>query len=387
MGFTLNINMEKRKLYTENLVDLGNITTSNVQTLTTFYPSIVNDLFDTTIYRSNVAMIQQGATFPQPYFAIQDVPRKLGFTIEFNFTGRYLEVAGRETFYWFSLMVNDVIVVKNFSSGTSSAGSDAFGRLWTKVDLGVEVTNAHVRLYMSNTFGGVATNGTISLFTKERLKIIADGDSIFEGTGASAGGSNSSTTNVYSMMGVMSYILDLDLYDSAVGGSGFTVSGNQGQPNMVDRFDTYVLPYDCDIFISGGGLNDGYTVYSQNDEDAVNAYFVKLNSAYRTKATKVVIVSPYEPNGATKHTHLGILGIRNRERVLCQQYGFYFIDMIDGKSYDDMGNLIQDSFTNLGGITDFGRSATFYFDGTHPNEAGHQYAGKRIANEIYRLIK
>jgi lysophospholipase L1-like esterase len=219
------------------------------------------------------------------------------------------------------------------------------------------------------------------------LKIIADGDSIFEGTGAVVGGSNSSGTNVYSMMGVLSYMLDLDLYDAAVGGSGFITLGNGGQPTMVNRFDAYIAPYPCDIFISGGGLNDGYTTYSQTVEDAVNAYFVKVDALYRKTKTRVVIVSPYEPNGATKAQHLGILGIRDREKVLCLQYGFVFIDMIDGKSFDEMGNLVQDSSTTLGGITDNGRSTIFYFDGTHPNEAGHQYAGKRIMTELYRLLR
>jgi lysophospholipase L1-like esterase len=379
--------LQKSKLYTENLVTGANITTSNAKTLTNFYPSVVSSLFNSAIFRSSVPMAMSLGTFPNEFFATPNVPRNLGYTIEFKFTGQYLEIAGRETYYWFTLMVNDVVVVKNFSSATSTAGYDSQGKLWTKVNLGSVVTDANVKLFMGNTFGGVATNGTISLWSANRLKIIADGDSIFEGTGAVVGGSNSSGTNVYSMMGVLSYMLDLDLYDAAVGGSGFITLGNGGQPTMVNRFDAYIAPYPCDIFISGGGLNDGYTTYSQTVEDAVNAYFVKVDALYRKTKTRVVIVSPYEPNGATKAQHLGILGIRDREKVLCLQYGFVFIDMIDGKSFDEMGNLVQDSSTTLGGITDNGRSTIFYFDGTHPNEAGHQYAGKRIMTELYRLLR
>ena len=379
--------LQKQKLYTENLVSSANITTSNAQTLNNFHPAIVNGVFDITKYRTNVAMKAQGVNFPQPFFAVQDVERRLGFTIEFNFTGQFLEIAGRETFYFFTLVINDVVVVKNFNSATSTVGYDAFGRLWTKINLGGIVTNANVKIFMSNSFAGVSMDGSIFLNTDKRLKIIADGDSIFEGTGAAVAASNNSVTNIYSMIGVLSYILDLDLYDAAVGGSGFIATGNGGEPNMVNRFDTYISPYPCDIFISGGGLNDGYTTYSSIVEAAVDAYFVKINDRYRGTNTRVVIVTPYEPNGATKDQHLGILGIRDREKVLCLQYGFVFIDMIDGKSFDEIGNLVQDSSTTLGGITDDGRAATFYFDGTHPNEAGHQYAGKRILAELYRLLR
>jgi len=72
---------------------------------------------------------------------------------------------------------------------------------------------------------------------------------------------------------------------------------------------------------------------------------------------------------------------------LCLQYGFGFIDMIDGITYDEMGNVVQDSSTTLGGLLEHGRESLFYYDDLHPNELGHNYCGKRIMTELYRLLK
>lgn len=374
--------IQKKNFYTEKLLDLSNITTNNAQTLTTFYPSIVDNNFDYSIFSPSVIMKQATGNFPNQYYAIQDVPRKLGFTIDFKFTGRYIEIAGREGYYSFSLVVNDKIIVKNFKSSTGNAGFDSLGRTWSKVDLGETLINAHVRLYMYNVWAGIATDGTISKYKTDRLKLIVDGDSIIEGTGVSI-----ADTNLLSWAGVLSTRLDFDMYNAAVGGSGFVNLGNNNEPNMVNRFSTYISPYDCDIFICAGGLNDGYLTYPSNVNTAVIDYFTLLNNRYRNTTTKVIIVSPYEPHPDTKSTHLGILAIRDKQRELSAKYGFAFIDIIDGITYDEMGNTIQDSSQTIGGMLDNGRKATFYFDGTHPNALGHKYIGDRIVMEVIRLLK
>lgn len=372
--------LTKRKLFTENLLDAGNVTITAAKTQTNFI-SAVSGSIPNTVYRGSSNLIMAGTTFPLPYFIKSETKRYLGYCIEFMFSGRYLEIAGRELSYSFTLMVDGVIRVKNYSSAIAP-GYDSYGRTWTKVDLGETVTNAHIRLFFYNQFAGIATDGTVSQFTEIRKKIIVDGDSIVEGTGAG----NPSATNVFSWAGILSYILNFDLYDAAVGGSGFIHLGNAGEPSMGNRFAEYVQPYNCDIFMFAGGLNDGYLTYPTTVNDAVIAYFNTINEAYKNTSTKIICISPYEPHPATKSTHLGTLGIRDKEKELCVQYGFAFIDLIDGITYDEIGNPIQDSSSTIGGLLDNGREAEFYYDGTHPNEVGHKYIGRRTMLELYRLL-
>lgn len=374
--------VKRQKIYTQNLLSAGNITKSAAKTQPNLYNAIVNNL-PNPIFRGSSPLRQNTGTYPSEFYLNADVFRFTSYILEFNFTGRHIEIAGRETSYTFSLLVNGVMVVKNQAS-TGSEGNDAQGKKWINVDLGATVTNAHVKLSFYGNFGGIATDGSLSVFSATRPKINVDGDSIMEG---SAGAGSSSAPNILGYSGVMAYLLDCDLYNAAVGGSGFVALGNGGQPALGGRFATYVQPYECDVFAFSAGLNDGYTAYGVEDEEAVIAYFEQVYQAYKNTKTKVIVISPFDPLSSTPKTNnLGVIGIRNLEKTLCLQYRWGFIDIMDGITYDEIGNIVQDSSLTLGGMWDNGRRATMNFDGTHPNELGHNYIGYRVANEIYRLI-
>ena len=375
------ISIKKRKIYTEDLLDSANVTLLTASTQANVYPAIVNNL-PNPLFRGSSPLKQSGTTYPKQFFFSPDVRRFTSYILEFYFTGQIIEIAGRETSYSFTLLVDDVIKVADKTSA-SAAGYDSQGMTWCKVDLGEVVTNAHIRLSIYNRFGGIATDGTITKLTKTRPKMIVEGDSVFEST---AGNVSTSAPNIFGGFGVASYLLNCDLYDAAIGGSGFVSLGNAGEPNILNRFEEYIAPYDCDIFLIGGGLNDGYINFSQTAIDNVIAYALKVYNQYKNTTTKVIWVSPFQPLNATKEESLGINSIRDKAKEMCLLYNWGFIDIIDGITYDEIGNTIQDSSSTLGGIWD-GRKTDMSFDGTHPNRIGYRYLGFRAASEIYRLLK
>ena len=378
----------KHRLPIESLITP---TESNAKTLANLYestltgsPRVLN-----TIFRTSIQVAVGTSTFPSDRYFNIVTPRKLGYTIEFLLNGRYLEVAGRERSYAFNLEVDGVVVCKNYIPTITTYDSN--GKTWIKFDLGEVKTNAHIKLYWFNGFGGVATDGSISTYSEDRLKLNFDSDSIGEGARSGTGGNISDVAgSVFSSyIGIVARTFNLDLYNAGVGGSGFTALGNNSEPNMVDRFDTYISPYDCDIFMFSAGLNDGYITYGSEDETAVIAYYAKVSARFSNTKTKVICISPFDPLTSPKTNNLGIRGIRDLQKTLSVQYGFPFIDIIDGITYDELGNVIMDSSATIGGIFDNGRKNATNFDvsdQTHPNATGYLYFGKRVVNEIIRVL-
>ena len=116
-------------------------------------------------------------------------------------------------------------------------------------------------------------------------------------------------------------------------------------------------------------------------------YCLQVYEAYKNTDTKVIAISPFDPlSSSPKSNNLGVIGIRDTLKAACLSYRWGFIDIIDGITYDGIGNVVQDSSSTLGGMFDDGRRATMNFDGTHPNELGHNYIGYRVSEEMRRLL-
>lgn len=388
--FNIKIDTEKNnsvsieKKYSFGSVDLSKATIgeqTNKSTISNgiLYPVLANNTPNgeiSELFRYSCPVQVSSSTFPA-YTSIRMADaRNGGYTVEFYVDDDFEFLVYNSVY---AVIVADGIRV---SDGISNVTS--YARCHTKISFS-EKKKRHICLYFGGPvkFHGIVTSGTVTRYEDTRLRLMADGDSIVEGIACIG----TAYSQYGCMMGIMSKILNMDFVNVGVGGSGYLRTGNSDQPNMVDRFDTYISPYNPDLLIVMAGLNDSSdnieTVKSQ-----IDAYWAKVNNL---NPMYVIMVSPFSPL-TTAST--GNAAITDYLKSVAEHYKYPFIDTINGKTYDAMGNIISE-YSHGAIMTEEHRQDWYSeylegqsgYDTTHPNRVGHEWMGRYLANEVFKICK
>lgn len=388
--FNIKVNIEKNnsvnieRKYPFGMIDLSKATIGEQTEKSTIpngilYPVLINNTPNgeiSNLFRYSCPIQVSASTFPLYTSVRMADARNGGYTVEFYVDDDF-EILVYNTIY--AVVVVDGVRVSNGISNVTS-----YAKCHTKVSFS-EKKKRHICLHFGGSVKlyGIITCGVVTKYEDTRLRLISDGDSIVEGS--------SCIGTAYSqygcMMATMSHILNMDFMNVGVGGSGYVKTGNQGQPNMVDRFDTYITPYNPDLLVVMAGLNDS-TDNIDTVKTQVDAYWAKvkeLNPKY------VIMVSPYSPSTTI---HSGNIAIASYLKDVAEQYKYPYIDTINGKTYDAMGNIISEY--SRGAIMTEQHRQSWYseyldgqsgYDGTHPNKVGHEWMGGYLANEVFKICK
>lgn len=329
----------------------------------------VSDLF-----RYSVPVRVDTAYWFTRYGVTPDIPRRKCCTIEFTADCESFEIKGGYSDFDCIILVDGVRINKDVSFPKKGISYNSY--VLVKFD---EKKKREIKLYYNARagFAGIVSDGEITRCVKKRQLMCADGDSVVEGL--------KSIHQIYSnWVGTVGLILDFDVINNGVGGSGFVREGNGGVPNMVDRFDDRVAKYSPDILIFSAGVND---------LSAADSVFEKNVDEYMRKATaidgcKVVACSPYCQYASVPNSE----EIKNdivRKKAL--EYKVPFIDYLHAMTYDAAGNCITnnkgtEAYHNI--ITEENRATYLDLDSdtVHPNATGHAAIGKYIAHELYKVL-
>lgn len=346
------------------------------------YPAILDRISGeiNPIFRYDVPVQQAASNYPVYDAVKQSSLRALGYSIDFMADCQYLEFKGYPS-YKIVVIVDNVIATNIIS--TEYTG----GYRYVKIDLRNK-KKRHIKVYITGLFMGVKTEngGTIEKYTESKLFALFDGDSIVEGTG-------STFTPAFGWPSIATQILNWDCLNCGVGASGYIKKGNQGEPSMPDRFDTYIKPHNPDVFIVSAGLNDPAT---PDTKEAIFTYWEKVKRELPN--TIIIAVSPFSPE---QYPNESVQQITEWCREAALENKLPYIDIVNGKTYDELGNLITDNSNgavhgiisgtgNAGSSVDPNDGNRFEYicsDNTHPTKEGHQYIGERVAQEIYKLLR
>lgn len=322
------------------------------------------------IFRYSVPMKIAGDTFPKYKAVTSGLPINLGYRIEFYFSGKEFEVMIHGT----SALT---VCIDEYSITSDCIQMPRDGNVYyQKVTFPSEIEHKHISIYIDGVFRGIKTNGAVEKYNANRLKIIADGDSITESTSIIGGGESV----INSWISKLSKVFDYDLLDVAFGGTGYLNNGT-GRVNMVDRFEDNVAKYNPDIIISMGGLNDSYSDLSAL-ETAINEYWNKVSKL----GCKAICVTPFNPQPTIMQISEAFLPILQKT---CAKYGIPLIDTARGITYDSTGSIITDNTNGYikGIINSNNHDAFIGSDNTHLTLKGHEYFAKRMESEMYKLTR
>lgn len=388
--FNIKLNIEKNnsvnieRKYPFGMVDLSKATIGEQTEQSTIpngilYPVLINNTPNgeiSDLFRYSCPMQVSTSTFPSYTSVRMADARNGGYTVELYVDDDF-EILVYNTIR-VVVVVDDVRVSNNISNVTK------YAKCHTKVSFS-EKKKRHICLHFEGSINlyGIITCGVVTKYEDTRLRLISDGDSIVEGAACIG----LSYSQYGCMMATMSHILNMDFMNVGVGGSGYVKTGNRGQPNMVDRFDTYIVPYNPDVLVVMAGLNDS-TDNIETVKTQIDAYWAKvkeLNPKY------VIMVSPYSPSTTI---HSGNIAIASYLKDVAEQYKYPYIDIINGKTYDAMGNIISE-YSRGAIMTEQHRQSWYseYLDGqsgydeTHPNKVGHEWMGRYLANEVFKICK
>nr|DAN05917.1 MAG TPA: hypothetical protein [Caudoviricetes sp.] len=335
--------------------DLLTPTRSNVPTLPVFVPC--ND--GLLSYNKKVLSEKNG-------FLVMTTPNKLGYTIEFCFSGTNLEIKLKGMSTRVYVVVDNIIVTDKIYY------SDTYSAVYAKFIFSSE--NKNIKIIVNGDFGGlyVENKADVQKIEEQNKPLVAfDGDSITESVAIITSG----TGAVYGYPFRIGQKFNWDILDCACGGSGYEKTGNSGQPNMVDRFSTYVAPYMPDVFIACGGLND---TLSDTLEVSIDTYW--KNAVNTLSTSNIIVCSPFSPLTAESETLNTIAGYCQKAAL---KHHLPYIDLIHGKTYDAMGNVISQ---NANGIITSDNHDEYIGDGTHLTIRGHEYMANRVSMEIWKIL-
>lgn len=336
--------------------DLLTPTRSNAQTLPAFIPC------DNGLLSYNRKILSKLSNS----FLEMSTPNKLGYSIEFGFSGTNLEIKIRGSSTRMYVVVDNVIVTDKIYY------TDTYSAIYVKFTFTSGYKN--IKLLINGEFGGlcVENKADVQKIEEQNKPLVAfDGDSITESVAIITSG----TGAVYGYPFRIGQKFDWDILDCACGGSGYEKTGNSGQPNMVDRFSTYIAPYMPDVFIACGGLND---TLSDTLEVSIDTYWE--NAVNTLSTSNIIVCSPFSPLTAESET-------LNTIAAYCQKaalkHHLPYIDLIHGKTYDAMGNVISQ---NPNGIITPDNHDEYIGDGTHLTISGHEYMANRVSMEIWKIL-
>ena len=336
------------------------------------------------IFKYSTTPQQSGDTWPVEMTTT--VLNKKSFVVEFMADCSQLEVAIYKNGVTLYLVVDDILMTDMITTKLDGDGLYSI----TQFDFGSHKTR-HIKMYFRDEAMiyqfHVDSRGTIYPYVENRLKAVFDGDSITEGAG-------SDFANLFGYAGIVARRFNWDIVNCAYGGTGFVNPGvaGSGRVPIGERIDTQVVPHEPDVFVVCCGLNDSQEKYRDQYLTAIPKYFKDVKE--KLPNTEVIVISPFCPTNSPQ-----TLGTLMEVHNLCKENalanGFPYIDIITGCTYDKHGEVLV---SNIGGIITGGgtvgspsptgnRSLYMSDDGTHPVNAGHEYLGKRVSEEIIRLYK
>lgn len=360
-----------------DFINLENPTRTSSIVGGTLYPALTNDIENgeiDPIFRYSVPMKVASDQYPLYKGVKANDARKLGYCVEFYVDDDFEIVMG--DYARFVLVIDGFQVTEGVYSHISEA------RLHFKVSFIIQNNEAHhveIWCYGDSTFFGAISGGIVTQYKQNRLRLIVDGDSIVEGSAVI--GSEYAPFGCWASR--LSQILDMDLINDGVGGSGYVKTGHS-LPNMVDRFETFITPFSPDMLVVAAGLNDSSLNITEITPN-INAYYEKVNLL---SAKYVIVVSPYS-NVVSPSS--GNIAIADYLKSVSEKYQWPYVDLINGKTYDSLGNIIS-QYSNGGIMTDAHRSEWYSDEGentdqTHPNAIGHTWIGKYMADQIFKICK
>lgn len=301
--------------------------------------------------------------------------------IEFTFDGSALELVEKGQAGKFQIYVDEGTGYKKLTHLTQSAGPSNGSKYLRKIsfpDRRLRKIKVH---YVGLYFGGVWVSfGDIVSPAIRRIgkKAIFFGNSFTEGTGGDAAFNNYANTT--------STLLGLECWSSGSGGTGFINSGTAGRVKFQDRVVRDVIHYSPDIVVIEGGNND--TTFDQTDLlNAVNLLVSTIKTSLPT--VTIYLLSNFQLQGSTEN----IINTRNTIKAAALANSVYFIDSIDGVSYNTSGVAITQKYGpwivgpgSVGNIQETGNASLYVAsDLSHPSREGHRYIGERLALEMQRL--
>lgn len=324
-----------------------------------------------------------------PYYVDQKSSRKLGYMTEFYADTRWIEFIGWHGITRFTVEVDGIIITGRVLL------TNTLGDRYFRIDLGSK-KKRHIKIGIYNRFKGVNVDedGEITAVDQNKLLLVAEGDSIVEGTTASL-----SEMYFFSWPGIVAQKLNFDFINSAVGGSGYVRGGNQNQPNMLNRVDNYVVSENPDIFLGSAGFNDGYKstdgdeiVYMETVKNNIDKYWGYLKE--KLPNTYLIVCSLFNPFATISKTNLEINSYLKQAAL---DNNLPFIDFTTKTVYDNVGNIITQGSEgiitgtgNAGSTIDPNDGNRYEFisaDNIHPTKEGLRYTGIWASNEIYKLLQ
>ena len=346
----------------------------NASTITdgTLYPILKDNIPHgevSDLWRFSLPVRPNSSVYPKEYGIEVIKPNNIYLTTEFYFEGTEFEI--KEPANLSSYLIVDDVIVGILSNTTDQ------GWVYQKITFSESKKR---RIQIRSSFYGIITKGVISKFEKKRMLLAVDGDSITEGTACIY-----PKHSEYAWSVRVAEILDCDLLNGGVGGSGYVKTGNLNQANMVDRYDSYIGQFNPDILFVMGGLNDGEA--TQAWKTAVDNYWENVHNTFKGKY--VIVASPYWPQ---KGKNEGISNMTDYLKSVALKYKYPFVDVYNGVTYDAFGQIIaKNSNGGLVNTTNYDVLYKEYVEGTQTdsthinNITGHEYVGRYIANEIYRI--
>lgn len=188
-------------------------------------------------------------------------------------------------------------------------------------------------------------------------KVVVAGDSFTEGVAGASAMGRGYVTRLSEISGNFNIVI------SGSGGTGYLAT-KDGRPNLVDRAQTDIVDQNPDMVIVAMGINDSLDI-----SNAVESVVTTIKSGLPNAI--IVLVGSWTAGEATSQMILNT----SRIKSVAESLGTYFIDPTGTANDDgwitgtgDDGNLQND------GNADIYVSS----DGTHPNDAGHEFHGKRL---------
>lgn len=166
-----------------------------------------------------------------------------------------------------------------------------------------------------------------------------------------------------------------DSWNTAIGGTGYIADNTGGSVAMGARIAD-VTSYAPDRIICWAGYNDNGLGQAVIDT-AARSYFKQLASALDSY---VVVIGCWSPSGSPAAS---LVNTDETLRLAAADFKYPFVSPITGKVYDADGRLIA----SLGAWITAANTSRFVnsSDNIHPNDTGHTYLARRIA-EAYTLL-
>jgi len=278
------------------------------------------------------------------------------FEVEFLYDGQRLEIEEYTGGEGFTPIFDDVV-----GTTDTNTPNDATLR-YRLLDFGKE--NVGRLRFRLNYYRGlrIEPNSTIeSVPTPKGPRAIFLGDSYTEGAGGSMQG------GYVVFAGIAA---GLDAWASGVGGTGIVSDGGgvDGKTKFRDRASTDVIPFNPDVVVIAGGLNDGDLAYERRTLSEYRAEYDRLIEAIKSglPAAKIVVLGPFCPQTPSSYSS-GLTTLRDVNQATARAAGLPFIDVFY--------------------FTDANKSKYISDDNVHPNDAGHEYLGKRLGAELVQALR